>query len=41
MGAEGMLGVGGEGMLGVGGEGMPGMLGEVKTVLQGMEAEEC
>ena len=41
MGAEGMLGVGGEGMVGVGGEGMPGMLGEVKTVLQGMEAEEC
>ena len=41
MGVEGMLGVGGEGMLGVGGEGMPGMLGEVKTVLQGMEAEEC
>ena len=41
MGAEGMLGVGGEGLLGVGGEGMPGMLGEVKTVLQGMEAEEC
>ena len=41
MGAEGMLGVGGEGMLGVRGEGMPGMLGEVKTVLQGMEAEEC